>query len=75
MFLNHQVMFAGGDDFMFENEQFFNSDDLPPEFDADDDPPPSAPIDKHLFIFAVFMAGYGFYRYNKNTIKYENKIS
>lgn len=67
-------MFAGGDDFMFDNEQFFDADDLPPEFDADDDPEPAAPIDEHLFVFAVFMAVYGFYRYDKNTIKYEDKV-
>jgi hypothetical protein len=68
-------MLAGGGDSMFDNEQFFDPDDLPPEFDAGDDPEPGAPIDEHLFIFTIFMAGYAFYRHDKMTSKYENKIS
>jgi hypothetical protein len=45
--------------------QDFYTDDLPPEFGLDDDPPPGAPIDLFIPIFILLMLGglvYYFYR-------------
>lgn len=57
MILIHQVPFASEDKGMFDNEQYFDADDLPPEFDSDDDPEPGVPIDNHLFVLTVIIIG------------------
>lgn len=63
-FTSSQPLFAGGDG-MFDNEQYFDPDDLPPEFDADDDPPPGAPVDQYLLISGFLIIGYSYYEFKK----------